>query len=198
MWIKEARRTGIVERTKTPGYASLEAEEDEMRFFRGMLVIAAATSLVGSQFVLADENPAQKKEQDIVGPAEHGQITSGHSDNKQAADPPGQFTSEVGIVTRADHARTLIVAVQGDGKGNINFYETPSIQEKQRVAEVKGLPWEVVRKERGFYLVEIDGKKGWVNAMDVRTSPSSAVTCATPPAGAHAAGSKNAGTPRCK
>jgi hypothetical protein len=79
----------------------------------------------------------------------------------------------------------------------VQLYKGPSIAETGAKIPAKNFPWKVVSKSKGFYQINTASGSGWVNSMDVRTAPATTVVCSTPPAVAHVAGSKNAGTPRC-
>lgn len=82
-------------------------------------------------------------------------------------------------------------------ESEVQLYKGPSIAETGTKIPAKGFPWKVVSKSKGFYQINTASGSGWVNSMDVRTAPATTVVCSTPPAAAHVAGSKNAGTPRC-
>lgn len=77
-----------------------------------------------------------------------------------------------------------IIAVQADP---LTLYARPDSSTPQRRIAPKDLPWQVVRAEKDFLLVRLDGAEYWIDALDVRVdrrSPSSQAGCAgrAPPA----------------
>ncbi|MDR5761318.1 hypothetical protein [Caballeronia sp. LZ035] len=87
----------------------------------------------------------------------------------------------------------IISASQSD----VQLYTGPSIADKGAKIPAGNFPWAIIQKSKGFYEIKTATGSAWVNSMDVRTAPATAFVCSTPPAAAHVAGSKNAGSARC-
>ncbi|SAK57228.1 hypothetical protein AWB77_01804 [Caballeronia fortuita] len=82
-------------------------------------------------------------------------------------------------------------------QSEVQLYKGPSIADAGAKIPAKDFPWKVMQKSKGFYEIKTATGSAWVNSMDVRTAPAAAVVCSTPPAIAHVAGSRNAGSARC-
>ncbi|WP_175943002.1 hypothetical protein [Caballeronia sp. BCC1704] len=79
----------------------------------------------------------------------------------------------------------------------VQLYKGPSIADAGSKIPAQNFPWRVMQKSRGFYEIRTATGSAWVNSMDVRTAPATTFVCSTPPAAAHVAGSRNAGSARC-
>jgi len=82
-------------------------------------------------------------------------------------------------------------------QSEVQLYKGPSIADAGAKIPAQNFPWRIMQKSKGFYEIKTATGSAWINSMDVRTAPAAAVVCSTPPAAAHVAGSRNAGSARC-
>ena len=81
----------------------------------------------------------------------------------------------------------------------IAIYKAPSDAAPSGKVPVTDLPWTILDEApEGFFLVQISGKRAWIDAMDVTANRSSSNRCSKGPAKTDIAGQPGAANDTCK
>lgn len=105
-------------------------------------------------------------------------------------------------LTSAGAAAADEVVVAAKAK-QIEVFALPDDAKPGQMVAVAGLPWPVKEERNSFYRVTVNGKDGWIDAMQVSVARSSSDACplvgqARVAQPASVAGAPGAGPSRCK
>ncbi|OFA03870.1 hypothetical protein [Duganella phyllosphaerae] len=79
------------------------------------------------------------------------------------------------LASPAALAGDLITSVKGK---QVELFDTPDDAKPGRKVDVTGLPWAIKEEKNAFFKVNVGGKDGWVDSMQVMVPRSAKSDCA--------------------